>query len=73
MKWCCFKIVCTVYFVYIQCIIQPDGEYHTDDNRSASQCIYWSSFDAITDKLQVWMSKITLSENIFAFIYPFSE
>ena len=35
MKWCYFKIVCTVYFVYIQCIIQPDGEF-PDENWIAS-------------------------------------
>ena len=30
------KKVCTFYFVYIQCIIQIDGEYPTDDNWSTS-------------------------------------
>ena len=28
--------VYTFYFVYIQCIIQPDGEYPTDENWSTS-------------------------------------
>ena len=44
MKWCCFKVVCNFYFVYIQCITQPDGEYPTDDyNRSYSLEIYCQS------------------------------
>ena len=37
MKWCYYKIVCTFYFVDIQCIIQPDGEYSTDNNRSITK------------------------------------
>ena len=38
MKWCYFKTVYTLNFVYNQCIIQLYGEYPTDENRNSSLC-----------------------------------
>ena len=40
MKCCYFRIVYTFYLVYIQCIIQPDAEYSTDENMSTSLRLY---------------------------------
>ena len=36
MKWCYFRIVYTLCFVYVERIIQPDGEYPTDGNTGIS-------------------------------------
>ena len=44
MKWCYFKIVYSFYIVYIQCIIQPDGEYPTDKNWSTGLAEFKVSF-----------------------------